>query len=86
MDIALMFDSWGLSDNIPALLDITANHKTSLTSLRRLDRILVKAYHPDEIPNVVAMFSPILNDSIVGFLRSVGGGADYIIDILESDY
>ena len=86
MDIALMYDSWGLTPYISAMLEINARHDTDRgrTSLRILNRLLLKAYHPDEIPGILRDRSPVLGSSILEFLTSVDHGAEYLIEIIES--
>lgn len=84
MNLALMFEEWGVSHDIPLMLDITGNHKTSKTALQLLNRMLAKAYHPAEIPNILTSYSPVLGSSILDYLSHVQDGAAYIIEIIES--
>jgi len=85
MNLALMFNSWGVA-HIPAVvLSINNNHRSNTTSLVVLDRLLCKLFHADEVPNILRKYSPALDGSIIEFLCQVDGGAVYILDMLSED-
>lgn len=83
MNIALMFESWGLKEDVPIVINIAAHHKNHKTSLQMFNRILCKAYHPKEIPNILKEYSPPLGSSILDYLCDVEDGAGHLVDMIE---
>ena len=84
MSMALMFESWGISHDMAAMLEITGHHRGNGTALQVLNRYLFKAYHPDEIPTILRQRSPVLGGSILDYLCCVDNGAEYIIEIIDT--
>ena len=84
MDLALMFDSWGITSQRQLMIDIVGRHRLDTSSLQRLNRLLHKAYHPDEIPSVLTTHMPAINGSMLELMYKVDNGADYIVELIES--
>ena len=85
MDLALMYDSWGITSNRAVMMNITDRHREDTSSLQRLNRILCQIFHSTEIPDILRKHSPLLGTSMLQYLCMTTYAAGYIIRALERD-
>lgn len=85
MNLALMFEGWGIGGKPAISINIVQNHREYPTSLALLDRYLRQAYSADQLPTVLCRFSPVLNASILQYLMETTNGADHVLSILAEE-